>query len=223
MPKLISGKKRSGFTFIQLVVVFAILLILIGILVPLVQLVRQAAARMESQNNLKQIGLCLHSCQDAYKKLPPAIGFFPMKAPPAGNKQWLKAQPAQHGTVFHHMIPFLESNDIFKKSIGMSRNSKGIVVPVYLAPGDFTAPPKGLHADKQGAVSYGANGVVLGGWTFGKDMVKGPGPEGRVTLPQIASLDGQSNTIAFAERYALCIENRKGDAGKFTTREYPHA
>src|SRR5438045_7629309 len=112
MPKVRSFRWRA-FTLIELLVVIAIIAILIALLVPAVQKVRDAANRTASLNNMKQIGLALHGCQDAFKKLPTTLGSFPYGNDPSWGSAYL---PAHFGTQQYFLLPFIEQKTVFISS-----------------------------------------------------------------------------------------------------------
>jgi len=101
--------KRSGFTLIELLVVIAIIAVLIGLLLPAVQKVREAANRMSCQNNLKQIGLAAQNFHDANMKLPP--GYFGPTMPPTGNQGFNNSQFCGHLSM---LLPYLEQDNLYK-------------------------------------------------------------------------------------------------------------
>ena len=97
-----------------LVVVLAFLLVLLGLLLPAVQKVRQAAARMQSQNNLKQVGLAMHGYHDANAKLPPGVD-------------------DNHFSTSAYLLPYLEQGNLFTQA-NIDRNTLAQSLP-WLATG----------------------------------------------------------------------------------------
>src|SRR5258707_3889956 len=97
---------HRGFTLFQLLVVLALLLLLFALFFPAVVKVRQAAARNQCSNNLKQICLATVNCADTNNsKLPPLVGTYPNEANGHGN-----------GPVFFHILPYIEQENLYKSA-----------------------------------------------------------------------------------------------------------
>ncbi|HEY7313708.1 MAG TPA: DUF1559 domain-containing protein [Gemmataceae bacterium] len=199
----LSRTKRRAFTLIELLVVIAILAILIGLLLPAVQKVREAANRTQCGNHLKQLGLAAHNYHDVHQHLPPGIGYYPT------------ATNGVFGTYHFHLLPYLEQDNLYRLALGSVPfpppagpttvyypGNNGVhrqPVRIFLCPSDPSVGPGGtvaIDGETFGASCYVPNGLVSG---MGPPS---PGPQGRTAFATIT--DGTSNTILHAEKYARC-------------------
>jgi prepilin-type N-terminal cleavage/methylation domain-containing protein len=193
---MIRSSVRRGFTLIELLVVIAIIAILIGLLLPAVQKVREAAARTQSQNNLKQIALAMRSFESAYEITPPMFG-------------QVKGSGVS-GSIYYHLLPHLEQSGLYDLGPDAARSYPLKVLrhpadPTQTGDGVFDLPLDAPRWDassgtanpypawasqantRWGLSSYSANWQVFGD------------QGARLTKLQ----DGLSNTIVFNEKYAV--------------------
>jgi len=189
--------RKSGFTLIELLVVIAIIAILIALLVPAVQKVREAAARAQCENNVKQFCLALHGYNDANHYVPAASGC----QSPVG---W----SGQKSSLFFQLLPYVEQTALYNE-IPLTIPGGGFWdVETTVLPGGsllLNAPmPAILYCPSDptttataipGLTSYAANTQAFG------DQWRSTGPPSRI--PQTFK-DGTSNTVGIAERYANC-------------------
>jgi len=196
---------RFGFTLIELLVVIAIIAILIGLLLPAVQKVREAAARTTCSNNLHQLGLSVHGVNDTYNTLPPMCapcadpsiaGCFTPATTPFGKHNY---------TMYQFILPFVEQKAIYDQlSIaGYAGGQYNRVIKTFYCPSDPSIAG-GLNttayggADNWGASCYGGNNYVFGDPPNSRTYTLADKP----MVPAVP--DGLSNTVFFAEMFGTC-------------------
>ncbi len=206
---------RSAFTLIELLVVIAIIATLIGLLMPAVQKVREAANRAQCQNNLKQITLAATAAAGAYNnELPPAIYLYP-----SGTTLGSGA----FGNTFIWLLPFIEQTNLFNAmgypaaaanpnppggqpgTAGPAVTACPSTIKIFQCPSDVSLKVAGSVASQGSFASYGANNLVFG--TILTNPQNGTvvfmGYKGKTVIPTDIP-DGTSNTIFFMDKLAFC-------------------
>jgi prepilin-type N-terminal cleavage/methylation domain-containing protein len=186
---------RKAFTLVELLVVIAIIGVLVALLLPAVQSAREAARRMQCNNNVKQLVLACHNFEDTQGSLPP----------------WAIGTPTIFASSHFLILPYIEQNNLYQQANGISFNVRTTAIRAFTCPDDpttknglFTGQAvvpsvarTSLNGQPYGAATYALNAQVATAFLLGGHPTKGT-----TTLVKIK--DGTSNTVMFAERMAWC-------------------
>jgi prepilin-type N-terminal cleavage/methylation domain-containing protein/prepilin-type processing-associated H-X9-DG protein len=200
--------ERRGFTLIELLVVIAIIAVLIGLLLPAVQKVRAAAARIRCSNNLRQLGLAAHNYHDVNRAFPPGV-----------NQAQYPSAPQYRGyTLFVYLLPYAEQDNLYRQwdftnplnnASGGTSARTATVLALLLCPADMIPQnPVTSQGRTYALTSYGGNGGSrsfdpTAAATDGVFHTTGPGsqPAPNQAPVRLADItDGTSNTLLFGER-----------------------
>jgi prepilin-type N-terminal cleavage/methylation domain-containing protein/prepilin-type processing-associated H-X9-DG protein len=199
-PSLPSRRPRRGFTLIELLVVIAIIGILVALLLPAVQKVREAANRARCRNNLKQIGLAFHNHHDTHGYFP--TGGWEWSDPPTYDGGQPVAGPGQHAGWGFQILPFLEGDNAWKGG-GATNDQERILTAIGAANKVFFCPSRRAPQ----TLSFG-DPDYLGGMNathalcdYAASNLEGTGVVQVVIPVRIAEItDGTTNTLMVGEK-----------------------
>jgi len=194
MPRILR-RRKIGFTLIELLVVIAIIAILIGLLLPAVQKIREAANRMKCSNNLKQIGLGIHNYASANQdEMNPSLYYG------GGATGW--------GTFWHSLLPYIEQDNVFKQAqnsgASWGNGCHASVIKTYLCPSDSSHANGRRPTDPGGwaCTSY-SNSIPMFDPTYPGTYNPAIGNYENKSKYTIGNIpDGSSNTVGVVERFA---------------------
>jgi len=219
---------RSAFTLIELLVVIAIIAILIGLLLPAVQKVREAAARTQCTNNLKQMGLGTHNFESTFKRLPPLYGGSTNPAAPPATSTSSTKFPRVFGSTQVFILPYIEQDNLYKSMSNGGTPADYVpsgfpaapntawfkVVPTYVCPADPSMNDGIRAGDTKAGSSYAANAqlfspvqneaIITGNATSGAQNATNTTNWGDRGASIARIQDGSSNTIGWLHVYAVC-------------------